>query len=88
MQYILTEQEYKDLTEAARLGRRAPSKKDLQEVCTNLANSMVLKSGWKKGKVWGCILSVKKNSDCDDEWYCDECPAQGVCPYPNKSYSK
>lgn len=83
MQYILSEEEYKRL----KAEKEAPviaRKKALQKLCTDAANSIVLKSGWRKGHVWGCIL----DKESGNEWYCDECPAQEFCPYPSKHWSK
>lgn len=82
MQFILTVEEYKALLDKAELAKTIPNKNDLQEVCTKLADNFVLTSGWRKGNVWGCILTV------NTEWYCDECPSQKVCPYPKKHWSK
>lgn len=85
MQYILTQEEYDALT--ARRGRELQlSEKKLQHLCTRIANEMPVKWGWSKReelKPWGCILTSK-----DEEWYCDSCPVQDICPYPDKLYSK
>jgi len=81
MQYLLTEEEFNNLTKKATEAEDLPNKKDLQELCTLAANSIPLKSGWMKGKVWGCILTRS-------DWYCDECPARKVCPHPRKKWSQ
>lgn len=82
MQFLLTEKEYSDLLRRAEKGDKLPNKEDLQELCTKAANSIILESGWMKGKTWGCILTE------EGEWYCDDCPAGKVCPYLHKEYSK
>lgn len=89
MQYILTVEEFKSLQEAAEKGRKSPEYKDLLKLCQQAADSIVLQEGWMKGNVWGCILSVERNEyGYKEEWYCDDCPAQKVCPYPYKHWSK
>lgn len=94
MQYILTEEEFTDLQKkaSANLNSTMPSKKELQKFCTMIANTVPVKSGWYKDKIWGCIIT-KENSNPEDEdyepeWYCDECPAREVCPYEYKTWSK
>lgn len=82
MQYILTEDEMEVFRERAMRGDSAPDKVKLQELCTLVADNVPVKDGWYKGKVWGCILTNK------DEWYCDDCPAQELCPHPHKEWSK
>lgn len=82
MHYILTEEEMEDYRKRARALDEFPSRENLQKFCTTVADNMPVKSGWKKGQIWGCILTR------EDEWYCDDCPAEKVCPYPNKAWSK
>lgn len=82
MQYILTQEEYDKLNVAYAGQNNMPTQKKLQEFCTHIADTVSVGSGWYKGKPWGCILSRKT------EWYCDECPAQKVCPHPHKHMSK
>ena len=82
MQYLLTQEEYSDLLSKIEEKKRFPSEKELQKFATMIANEVPVKSGWDKGKVWGCIKTVEY------EWYCDDCPAQKICPYPLKSWSK
>jgi len=46
---------------------------------------MPVKWGWSKdeeAKPWGCIHSQQ------EEWYCDSCPVQEICPEPDKEWSK
>ena len=88
MQYILTEEEYKDLSI---LKNKHTSKhiKKLQEFCTLAAEHIPVKLYWtedKKMEVWGCILSKNKNGRYGS--YCDECPSQELCPNPHKAWSK
>lgn len=83
MMYILTEQEYNDLKKTKDL-KITKQTKDLQELCTKIAETMPVDWGWgdRTPKPWGCILSQK------DEWYCDSCPVTSICPNPYKSWSK
>lgn len=83
MQYILTEQEYKELLYAKEYTTTL-SKNKLQTLCTKIANEMPVKWGWNgpDPKPWGCVISQK------EEWYCDKCPVQTICPYDHKEYSK
>lgn len=92
MQYLLNEEEYKELLELRKNADNIPSakfKKELQKLCTLAADNIPLKSGWMKGNPWGCILTRPKNEfGISMEWYCDDCPAQNVCPYEYKSWSQ
>lgn len=85
MQYILTEDEYKELSskKSWKTGLNV-SEKRLQELCTKIANEMPVKWGWggPEPKPWGCILTE------DDEWYCDKCPVQDICPHKCKEWSQ
>lgn len=87
MQYLLTSDEYEKLQAKVKEAKKAPNTKDLQEVCTLLADTFILTEGWRKGHIWGCIITEAAKND-GGEWYCDECPAQKVCPYPHKEWSK
>lgn len=82
MQYILSEEEWDKHIEKVRVLELLPSVEELQKFCTFVSDNVVLTEGWRAGHVWGCILSS------DREWYCDDCPATKVCPYPNKHWSK
>ena len=91
MQYILTEDEYEELKSQQKEFNLAKTKR-LQKLCTKICDTMPVQPRWKKdpftGKLeppepWGCILSVKD----DNEWFCDECPVQEICP-GDKNYSK
>lgn len=84
MQYILSQEEYDELR-AKQKHEIQLSKSKLQKLCTKIANEMPIKY-WSntEAQPWGCKL----NKDDDyNEWYCDECPVQDICPAP-KSYSK
>lgn len=85
MQYILTEDEYQKLLNTGKK-REDLNQKELQDFCTRVANELPIKF-WnnKEAKPWGCLLTYGGQ---DQEWYCDECPAQDVCPYPYKEWSK
>lgn len=89
MQYILSDEEFKALSARANAGdalvKRMPSVKELQKLCSLVADHVPVEKGWYKGKAWGCILTTKKSGY---EWYCDDCPAQNACPYPNKNWSQ
>lgn len=82
MQYILTQEEMDAQREKLSALERLPSIDDLQTFCSFVADNLILANGWRAGTAWGCILTSKH------EWYCDDCPAQKVCPYPDKKWSK
>lgn len=84
MQYILTQEEYDRLKEKAR-PRILISDKQLQILCTKIANEMPVKWGWggPDPKPWTCIRN-EENRD----WYCDKCPVQTICPNPDKEWSQ
>lgn len=86
MQYILTEEEYNALAvkKAWKTGLNVTEKK-LQELCTKIANEMPVKWGWpsvSEPAPWGCILTEEQ------EWYCDKCPVQAICPCSDKEWSQ
>jgi hypothetical protein len=81
MMYILTQEEY-DALEIKKRQANSEATKILQDLCTRVANSEPVKEGWYAGKPWGCILTK------EEEWYCDDCPVQEVCPKNWKRYSK
>ncbi|QAX97769.1 hypothetical protein ASswx1_124 [Aeromonas phage Asswx_1] len=100
MQYILTEEEYKEL-KAVQKRNVMDNKKQLQQLCTKIANTMpIFYWGKEEADIWGCI----HNEEIDpDEWedvtipgkevmhtsgYCDECPVQDICPTEYKRWSK
>lgn len=81
MMYVLTQEEFDALQEKKRKITE-DSRKVLQDLCTRVANSELVKEGWYAGKPWGCVLTV------EHEWYCDDCPVQDVCPKEWKRWSK
>lgn len=83
MQYLLTEAEYNDLKLRADRQQKI-AVEGLQAFCTKVANEMPIKFwGNKEAQPWRCILN-----DDQGMGYCDECPAQKVCPHPHKRWSK
>lgn len=84
MQYLLSQEEMDKARSEAELLRKLPTIEKLQKFCTFVSDNMVLTDGWRKGSAWGCILSQENRRD----WYCDDCPARQICPYPGKEFSK
>lgn len=88
MQYILTQQEYDELRGEQR-AKLLSNKAELQKLCTAAANHVPVPRPWAMGDKtpapWGCILDP--NSPNHDG-YCDDCPAQGLCPHDGKEYSQ
>ena len=88
MQFILTEQELEELKAKQRHDIKL-SKDKLQKLCTRIANEMPVKFwGRKDAEPWGCILTPDPESGEMEEWYCDECPVQDICPHEHKEWSK
>lgn len=83
MNYLLTQEEYDALRKTQQLALRMQTDK-LQKLCSHIADTMPVKWGWggDDPKPWGCSLTKR------DEWYCDQCPVQEICPNPYKHYSK
>lgn len=83
MQYILSQEEYDALIEEKE-NHIQMSNAQLQKLCTKIADEMPVKWGWggPDPKPWGCLITQ------DDEWYCDKCPVQEICPHEWKSWSK
>ena len=81
MMYILTQEEFDALQEKSKKITE-DAQKILQELCTRVVNSEPVKEGSYAGKPWGCVLTT------DEEWYCDNCPVQDVCPLEWKAWSK
>lgn len=87
MQYILTQEEY-DALKKERKHEIELSVSKLQKLCTKISDEMPIKRGWAKDeepKPWGCVITQEKDGD---EWYCDSCPVQDICPKQYKPYSK
>lgn len=89
MQYILTEKEYQDL-KSEQKAKICDSQRQLQELCTKICNTMPVRwEGWDKDREpspWGCILTAYDGNN--EDWYCDNCPVQEICPYSHKAWSK
>ena len=81
MKYLLSQEEYDELVNRG-AKREQELEATLQELCTRVADSELVKEGWYAGRVWGCILTKK------EEWYCDDCPVNDVCPHRYKEWSK
>lgn len=90
MQYILTQEEYEALiTDRNNLKRLLDRKTyaeytaELQKFATLIADNLpISRGGGLPDQVWGCIFTK------DYEWYCDNCPAQNICPNQYKDWSK
>jgi hypothetical protein len=87
MQYILTQDEYNTLLTKQKLEIKLQKEK-LQQLCTKIANTMPVERSWDDNdrSPWGCILTINKESY--DEWFCDDCPVQSICPYEFKNWSQ
>ncbi len=84
MQYLLTDKELEQFQNEER-NRIKKHIKVLQDLCTQVCDLKPIDWGWgepEDPKPWGCILTRK------EEWYCDQCPVQDVCPHPAKHWSK
>ena len=85
MQYLLTQEEY-DALRARQQHEIDISRDQLQKLCSEIADTMPIKRPWNKNAEpapWGCVLTVD-----GEEWYCDRCPVQKICPNPYKEWSK
>jgi hypothetical protein len=83
MQYLLTEDEYKEvlaLREHCKKRHLSISDKKLGVLCVTIADTMPVKWPWGPGKEtpmpWGCITT-------HEDWHCDECPVREICPLPH-----
>ena len=86
MQYLLTQQEYDALRDTKRR-LSEEQETDLQALCTLAAQHIPVVVEWRSDKTprpWGCILGPREQNP----GYCDQCPAQEVCPYKGKEWSK
>lgn len=86
MQYILTQEEYDALKREQR-ATLTSNKKKLQELATQAAQHIPVKVSWDRTAPpapWGCILDPNHQHT----GYCDQCPAQIICPNEGKEYSK
>jgi len=86
MQYILTQEEFDELNKVKQ-HKFDVTTKQLQKLCTKIANEMPVTWGWggPDPKPWGCIHT--RLEDDNEEWYCDECPVKSICP-STKNWSK
>jgi hypothetical protein len=86
MQYILTEEEYNELvSRKKKIDIEAQNK--LQEFCTLAAKHIPAQREWDPDdkSPWGCVL---EKGDEGQNGYCDDCPAQDICPYHYKEWSQ
>ena len=83
MQYILSEEEYAELTKKQMLDELR-DKEALFKFCMRVCKEMpTLYWGNTEKKVWAC----PHDPDYNGMTYCDNCPATEFCPKP-KAYSK
>lgn len=85
MQYVLTEEEYRCMTQVKAL-LTLDQRKKLQDLCTFAATHVPVQGCRVDGtkKPWGCIL----NGDLSQSAvFCDHCPAQELCPNEHKRWS-
>lgn len=83
MQIILTEDEYNDLLRKTH-DITQTYLTVVQELCTEVANHKPINYCGNKEKMpWVCMLN-----DDDNEWVCDECPVQHICPHEPKEWSQ
>jgi len=88
MKYILSQEEYDALLntkkDEIKLG-----KAKLQKLCTTIADTMPIKLSWGQWKEtptpWGCMLTEESKGE---EWYCDSCPVDEICPCSHKHWSQ
>jgi len=80
MQILLTHDEWLELKGKA---NSAVDERELQKLCTLAANHIPVPQPWRGKGIegpWGCILDKAK--------YCDDCPADKLCPNPHKEWSQ
>ena len=77
MQYILTEEEYRELRKNDNLQRI--KKERLLEICKLASDYIPIDN---ETGPWGCIRSN------NNHLYCDKCPVKDICPYEFKVWSK
>jgi hypothetical protein len=88
MQYILTEEEYNHL-KAIKTAQVIRDRAKLQKFCTFVADNLPVRD-WRLENnnnlptPWGFIITENDY----EEWYCDECPSQEICPCEQKQWSK
>jgi hypothetical protein len=90
MQYILSEEEMEEVRQLRAKMKDLPSPDKLQKMCTKIADEWPTWTGWDRkhpqpAEPWGCVIT---REEAGEEWYCDECPVQNICPREWKSRSK
>ncbi len=90
MQYILSEEEMEEVRKLRAKMKSLPDVDKLQKMCTKIADEWPTWTGWNKkcpqpAEPWGCVITREEENE---EWYCDECPVQTICPREWKSWSK
>lgn len=84
MQYILNEDEFEEYQDVMAKRSEVPSYLDLSLFCIKVADTMPINSWKGENEPWGCIYEKRPNQYKEDEWYCDECPCQNICPMPQE----
>lgn len=92
MMYVLTQEEFDELKTVQKKAKHKNTK-ELQKLCTKIADEMPVVWGWggPDPKPWGCVITkqeIAEKQGYQDEWYCDNCPVQTICPSISKPYSK
>lgn len=85
MQYILTQAEY-DALRNKQAEQIKANKEALQALATKAALHIPVPHQLHPSEPpspWGCILDEESNP-C----YCDDCPAQLICPHEGKEWSQ
>lgn len=88
MQYILDETEMEEVRKLRDSLKFLPSVEKLQKMCTKIADEWPAWRGWDgkdEPKPWGCIITERENGQ---EWYCDDCPVQNICPNQYKEWGQ
>lgn len=78
MQYILSEEEYRELKKKQSIQIQMDKKK-LQELCTKIANTTpVFYWGREEASIWGCIHNEHRELDDYNDVICEEDVPKGV----------
>lgn len=99
MQYILTQKEYDDLQNSARMYEDNKHRILTQKEVIKLAQIIPVKGYFVRGEPlipWGCVIDPPDNyTDSDGvqifhytSGYCDFCPVKKFCLSDNKRFSK
>ena len=78
MQYLLSEEEYEDMTHQGRTAKNAVLS-DMLELCTLVCDHMI---PLHEDVPHGCIKTHPSQA------YCGGCPVEQQCPYESKRFSK